>query len=94
MKREEKFLRLLVSLNEPVMTFGVAKILGVKLVDTQKVAADGKAPIRDAADIIDDIITNFALAPSKRQRELIQIVGDAIKEKKNGSGTEDSENQA
>ena len=93
MRKEEKFLKLLVSLNEPAMTIGVAKILGVKLVDTQKVAADGKAPVRDAADIIDDIITNFALAPSKRQRELIKIVGDAIKEKSNGSGTKDSENQ-
>ena len=93
MRKEEKFLRLLIELDDPTMAIGVAKILGVKLVDTQKVAADGKAPVRDAYDIVDDIITNFALAPSKRQRELMKIVGDAIKEKSNGSGTEDSENQ-
>ena len=78
--KTEKFLELVVQIKEPELFFGVARILGVKLVDQNKVGADGHAVPRPFEEILDQIIVNYALAPRKRKRELDQILKDAISE--------------
>ena len=94
MKNEEKLVRKLVELGDPVAFFGIARILKVPLHDDSKVCPNGKPPLRQTDDLFCDIIDFYAAAPSKRQREILKVLDEALKEKKkDGRNSKDPETE-
>ena len=85
-RNEKKFIYALSKINDPAVFLGVAKILKVS------VMKDKDTP-RDFNDILKDTIENYFAAAPKRQKEILQILGDANKCKESiedGNNTKNS----
>lgn len=72
----DKFMREIAKIKEPEVFIGVARVLGVKLVEDEK-DEEEKFVARDFTEIFSDVMKNFDGAPRKRKRELFKILREA-----------------
>lgn len=72
---EEKFLKLISKIKNPITFFGIASVLKVELYED----AEHKDS-RDFVSILEDIMAQFAAYNRKRKKELIKLLTTAIKE--------------
>lgn len=71
--RKQKFLEQIIRL-EPVEFLGICRILKVRLVE------EGKTEPRDFIDIFADVLQEYERAPKKKQKELLHIIEEAIRD--------------
>lgn len=69
-------MREIAKIKEPEVFIGVARVLGVKLVEDEK-DEEEKFVARDFTEIFSDVMKNFDGAPRKRKRELFKILREA-----------------
>lgn len=83
----EKFMEEISRIKEPEIFLGVARVLGIKLME------DEKNP-RDFVDVFSDCIEKYSGCARDRKKELLAILKKANKEKagkNDGNRTENSE---
>ena len=82
MKTVEKLFDLIPKL-EPVQFIGLARLLGVKLIDLEKSDEKGAEP-RQFTEVLEDVLRAFEKLNRKRQREVFQLVKQAVKGRGDG----------
>ena len=89
-KQMNQFIRY-IPLLEPQEFIGLAKLLGVEIVEqsTPKYDEDNKVNVevnpRDFTDVLEDMLENFKKSNRKRRREFMKLLRSATKEKTLGA---------
>lgn len=87
----QKFMKEVANIKDPVVFLGVATILKVKLYTDEK-DENGKVIPKDFSVLFKEIMSSYDCASRKRKRELLTILKKSNKESINGTGTENTEN--
>ena len=87
MKPMDKLLRCIPTL-EPIEFIGLARLLGVKLIDTP---ADGEPVARNFTDVLADVLEKFEHSNRAAKRQVLQLVDKRKRSAAGPSGTAKSE---
>lgn len=86
----QKFMKELANIKDPIIFLGLCPILGVKVYTEEKDEQDRPIP-KGFEVLFADVMAGFDCAGRKRKKELLSILRKANKEKVNGPRTENTE---
>lgn len=89
MKLDEKFMREISRIKSPEIFLGVAKVLGVGLLEEEK-DENGKFIPKDFVDIFEELMKKYSGAPRRIKKELLDLLEKANRSGDNGNSSKDT----